>query len=174
MLVIEDDPNVSRLLEIYLEEAGYQVEVSASGEDGLARAQAGRFEAILLDVLLPGLDGWHVLTSLKSEPKTREVPVLIVSVVDDRQMGLALGAVDYLVKPIHRAALIGAMSRLEQGRAVPHADSLVLGIDDDPVALRLYQATLEGMGSWLRPRPAARRDCGWPGSSNRGASCWTC
>jgi len=146
VLVIEDDPNVSRLLEIYLEEAGYQVEVAASGEDGLARAQSGRFEAILLDVLLPGLDGWHVLTSLKSQPKTSEIPVLIVSVVDDRQMGLALGAVDSLGKPIHRAALIGAMSRLEQGRAVPHADSLVLGIDDDPVALRLYQATLEGMG----------------------------
>ncbi len=146
VLVIEDDPNVSRLLEIYLEEAGYQVAVAASGEDGLARAQADHFEAILLDVLLPGLDGWHVLTSLKSEPKTREIPVLIVSVVDDRKMGLALGAVDYLVKPIHRAALLGAMGRLEHGRAVPRADSLVLGIDDDPVALRLYQATLEGMG----------------------------
>ena len=146
VLVIEDDPNVSRLLEIYLEEAGYQVAVAASGEEGLARAQADRFDAILLDVLLPGLDGWHVLTSLKSQPKTREIPVLIVSVVDDQQMGLALGAVDYLVKPIDRAALIGAMSRLEQGRPVPHADSLVLGIDDDPVALRLYQATLEGMG----------------------------
>jgi signal transduction histidine kinase/DNA-binding response OmpR family regulator len=146
VLVIEDDPNVSRLLEIYLEEAGYQVEVAASGEDGLARAQTDCFDAILLDVLLPGLDGWHVLTSLKSEPKTREIPVLIVSVVDDLQMGLALGAVDYLVKPIHRAALIGAMGRLEQGRAVARADSLVLGIDDDPVALRLYQATLEGMG----------------------------
>ncbi len=146
VLLIEDDPNVSRLLEVYLEDAGYLVKVSASGEAGLAEAAADRFDAILLDVLLPGMDGWHVLTTLKSQPETREIPVLIVSVVEDRQMGLALGAVDYLVKPVQRAALIGSMSHLAQGRSVPDRDTLVLGIDDDPVALRLYQATLEGMG----------------------------
>ena len=146
VLVIEDDPNVSRLLEIYLVGAGYLVEVAPSGEAGLARAEATHFDAILLDVLLTGIDGWQVLTSLKAHARTREVPVLVVSVVDDREFGLALGAVDYLVKPINRDALLSAMARIKVTQAPARAESLVLSIDDDPAALRLYEAALHGSG----------------------------
>jgi len=122
------------------------VEVAPSGEAGLARAEATHFDAILLDVLLTGIDGWQVLTSLKAHARTREVPVLVVSVVDDREFGLALGAVDYLVKPINRDALLSAMARIKVTQAPARAESLVLSIDDDPAALRLYEAALHGSG----------------------------
>ncbi|HVB54571.1 MAG TPA: response regulator [Candidatus Acidoferrales bacterium] len=146
VLVIEDDPKVGRLLEIYLHGAGYAVEVEANGEMGLARAKAVNFDAILLDVVLPGIDGWQVLTSLKADPRTTEIPVLVVSVVDDRELGLALGAQDYLVKPISRGAVLGALSRVAKGHPSARSANLILGIDDDPAALRLYQATLRGSG----------------------------
>ncbi len=142
VLVIEDDDTASRLLEIYLHGAGYSVDRISSGEEGLARAASGGYLAILLDILLDGIDGWQVLNRLKADPATREIPVLVVSVVENRELGLALGAVDYLVKPINRGQLLQALARLESEHGRAAGKRLVLGIDDDPSALRLYQASL--------------------------------
>ena len=100
VLVIEDEPSSARLLQTYLVEAGYRVRMASNGETGLAMVRARRPAAIVLDVLLPGIDGWEVLRQLKSDPALRDVPVIIATVVDERGVGLALGAVDYLVKPV--------------------------------------------------------------------------
>ncbi|HEY2887169.1 MAG TPA: response regulator, partial [Candidatus Limnocylindrales bacterium] len=145
VLVIEDDPSAARLLREYLEADGYRVRVAVSGEAGLASARATRPGAILLDVLLPGLDGWEVLRRLKADAELRETPVIVVTVIDEREVGLALGAVDYLLKPVDRGALLSAVARY-----LPSASELapvrVLAIDDEQDALDLIAAALEPAG----------------------------
>jgi CheY-like chemotaxis protein len=97
--------------------------------------------AILLDVLLPGIDGWEVLRTLKRDPRTRDVPVVIVTVVDEHQVGLALGAVDYFVKPIDREMLL---SRLARHALLPAGTPplRVLVIDDDPASREVMTSHL--------------------------------
>ena len=146
--MIEDDPGAVRLLREYLEPAGYQVRLAVDGETGLRMAREHRPAAIILDVLLPGADGWDVLRQLKVGPETRDVPVVIVTVVDERQVGLALGAVDYLVKPIERDALLASLARFAMEPQTPGSDRhlRVLAVDDEPSALALIRAALEPEG----------------------------
>ncbi len=148
LLVIEDDPGAVRLLREYLEPAGYQVRLAVDGETGLRMAREHRPSAIILDVLLPGADGWDVLRQLKVAPDTRDVPVVIVTVVDERQVGLALGAVDYLVKPIDRDALLASLARFAIAPQLPGNGRhlRVLAVDDEPTALALIRAALEPEG----------------------------
>ena len=146
LLVVEDDPSAVRLLRAYLEPDGYDIDVAVDGERALAAAAASRPSAILLDVLLPGMDGWDVLRRLKADPDLREIPVVIVTVVEEREVGLALGAVDYLVKPIERDALLGALNRLDLRSAVPQAAVRVLAVDDEPAALSAIEAVLAPAG----------------------------
>jgi len=146
ILIIEDDVAAARLLSAQLEPAGYQVTVAATGEQGLATARACDPEAILLDIGLPGIDGWQVLAELKHDERLRHVPVFIVSVHDDAEIGLALGAVDYFVKPVDRVTLLSWMARHE---LIPPAMSRplnVLAIDDDPHSRQLIDATLSAEG----------------------------
>jgi signal transduction histidine kinase len=110
-LVIEDDRRSADLLEVLLEDAGYVVAVARDGAEGLARARDGAPAVIILDILLPRLGGWDVLARLKEHPATADIPVVIVSMVDERGAGLALGAAEYLVKPVDRAKLLGALAR---------------------------------------------------------------
>jgi len=111
VLVIEDDANAASLLRTYLSGAGYAVHVVGSGEAGLAHAARCAPDLILLDVLLPGMNGWTVLEKLKGDERLRHIPVVVVTVVDEREVGLALGAVDYFVKPIERGALLSMLER---------------------------------------------------------------
>ena len=146
VLIIEDDPSSVRLLQTYLADSGYQVAVAADGETGLRMAVEDPPVAILLDILLPRIDGWEVLRRLKSEPTVRDVPVVIVTVVDERNVGLALGAVDYFVKPIEREALLARLARhtfLAKVRTRPVG---IVAIDDDPAALDMIDATLSPYG----------------------------
>src|SRR5439155_21746481 len=92
VLLIEDEPSAARLLRTYLESAGYGITLARTGEDGLAIARRNRPDAILLDVQLPGIDGWEVLRRLKRDPDLLGVPVFMVTVLDNRDAGLALGA----------------------------------------------------------------------------------
>ena len=146
VLVIEDDPSSVRLLQAYLGESGYDVTVAPNGERGLELALADAPAAILLDILLPGIDGWEVLRRLKQDPSVRDVPVVIVTVVDERSVGLALGAVDYFVKPIERDALIARLDRHTFTTKVRTRTVRVLAIDDDPAALAMIDATLSPLG----------------------------
>lgn len=146
VLVIEDDRAAADLLSTQLQRAGYQVTVATSGEEGLEAARACDPEAILLDIQLPGVDGWQVLAELKSDDRLRHIPVVIISVHDATDFGLALGAVDYFVKPVDRSTLITWLAR--HGLIPPGTDRelTVLAIDDDPHSLDLIHASLQGEG----------------------------
>jgi signal transduction histidine kinase/DNA-binding response OmpR family regulator len=140
VLVIDDDSRAGELLNVYLRDAGYRMLRAPDGERGLEEARRERPAAIVLDVMLPGLDGWEVLRHLKADDSTSDIPVLMVSVIEGAEVGLALGAVDYLVKPIRRDTLVTALDRL----GLMHRDSRpsVLVVDDDPQALDLYERAM--------------------------------
>ena len=146
VLVIEDDPSAVRLLREYLEPAGYVLRHAENGERGLAMAREQRPAAVLLDVLVPRLDGWEVLRQLKADPSMDGVPVVMVTVVDEREVGLALGAVDYLVKPVQRDALLACLSRLGLDTVSTGRPSMILTVDDEPAALDLIDGYLAGSG----------------------------
>jgi signal transduction histidine kinase/CheY-like chemotaxis protein len=143
ILLIEDDPGAVRMLSTYLEAEGYRVGVATDGESGLDAARRELPDAIILDVLLPGMDGWEVLRHLKQDNRICDIPVVMVSVVDDEDVGLALGAVDYFVKPIDPDKLLTRLGRLSlYGRAAAEQPLRVLAIDDDPVTLATIEASL--------------------------------
>lgn len=146
ILVIEDDPGTVRLLRTYLEEAGHQVRVAVDGKAGLAAARDSPPGAIILDVLLPDIDGWEVLRELKADPAVRDVPVIVVTVVDERPLGLGLGAVDYFLKPVRREALLARLARYTFTTKVGRRSVRVLAIDDDPTALEHVRAALDPAG----------------------------
>ena len=145
ILLIEDDPSAVRLLREYLEPSGYTVHAASTGEAGLDLARQLRPAAVILDVLLPGADGWETLRRIKADDTLASLPVIIVTVVDEREVGLALGAADYIVKPIRRDALLQSLDRhvpRRSGGARPR----VLAVDDDSAALDFVRATLEPEG----------------------------
>ena len=112
VVVIEDDPGSMELLKLYLHSAGITVVGAGTGAAGLSFTRQIRPSAVILDLTLPDIDGWHLLSTLKGDPATTHVPVLIVSVVDERARGLALGAADYLVKPVGRDLVLGSLARI--------------------------------------------------------------
>lgn len=146
VLVVEDDPSAVRLLRAHLEPEGYTVRVSPDGEHALDDARAEAPMAILLDVLLPGIDGWEVLRRLKADPVLRVIPVVIVTVVDEKDVGLALGAVDYIVKPIDRDALLASLGRLTLTTKAKTGTVRILAVDDEPAALDALEEALRPAG----------------------------
>jgi DNA-binding response OmpR family regulator len=119
---------------------------TASGRQALAWLTKIRPDAVILDIMLPDLDGWEILQRLKADPATRSVPVMVVSIVDDRQLGLALGAIDYLVKPVSRDLLLEALGRLTFTTKVRTRTVTVLVVDADRDALGRYRHALEPEG----------------------------
>lgn len=100
ILVIDDDPSVQELMQRFLSREGFQVVTAASGQEGLLLAKEQFPDAIVLDVMMPNMNGWAVLTALKADPDLANIPVVMVSIVDDKNLGYALGASDYLLKPV--------------------------------------------------------------------------
>ena len=146
VLAIEDDPSAAELLRVYLEEAGFATATAPDGLTGIEWATNLRPAAIILDILLPDLDGWEVLQRLKGAEATRDIPVIVVSVVDDAPLGFALGAVDYFVKPVSRESLLGSLGRLTFTTKVLTRTVTALVIDADPAAGAGYRAQLEPDG----------------------------
>ena len=146
ILVIEDDPGAVRLLRTYLEAEGYVVQVATDGEAGIAAARANPPGAIILDVLLPGIDGWEVLRRLKVDPALRDVPVMVATVIDERNVAMNLGAVDYFVKPVRRDALLARLATYTFTTKVKERNIRVLVIDDDRVARDLVANALRPEG----------------------------
>ncbi|MDB5339333.1 MAG: arlR 1 [Planctomycetaceae bacterium] len=127
VLVIEDESDLRRLLTEILQEEGYAVDSAADGEDGLAKARAWTYDAIVLDLMLPKIDGWDVLETLR---ETHRTPVLILSARDalsDRVLGLDIGADDYLVKPFERLELLARLRALIRRAAGQPQASIGLG-----------------------------------------------
>ena len=110
VLVIDDDPSVRDLVTRFLVKEGYRVICAPDGEVGLQVAREQRPDAITLDVMMPRIDGWEVLRRLKADPEVGDIPVVMLSIVDNTGLGFALGASDYLTKPIDRQALIRALA----------------------------------------------------------------
>ena len=129
VLLIEDDPQSVELLRTQLTVAGYRVDVAPSGESGLAYAGNRPPDAIVLDVNLPGIDGFEVIRRLKANGRLTGIPVFFVTIIDERLAGLALGAADYFVKPVDQAALLGALARATATK--PHPRVLVVDHDDE-------------------------------------------
>ncbi len=128
ILAIDDDPSARDLLQRLLSKEGYHAIVAASGEEGLRLARATSPAAILLDVRMPDLDGWEVLTQLKSDPELANIPVVMISIEDERVEHCAPGAVDYLLKPIDSDRLLAI---LQPYQTEPSATS-VLVVEDNP------------------------------------------
>ena len=100
VLVIDDDPTVHDLMQRFLSREGFRMVAALGGEEGLRLAKELRPAVITLDVLMPGMDGWTVLTALKADAATADIPVIMLTILEEKRMGYALGAMDYLTKPI--------------------------------------------------------------------------
>ena len=144
VLLIDDDPDSHALLTRTLGREGFRVLSAKSGDAGLEIIRHGeRIDVILLDILMPEENGWQILHKLKHDEHTSHIPVILVSVVDEQQRGLALGASDYVMKPIERARLMGAIERLTQ--AAPRRDGQsveVLIVEDDEDTRELLRRML--------------------------------
>jgi CheY-like chemotaxis protein len=143
VLVIDDDPAARDLLRRTLEKEGYGVVLAASGEEGLrlARSQPPP-AAITLDVIMPGMDGWQVLAALKADPATAAIPVVVITMLDNTNVGFTLGAAGFMTKPVDRDRLASVLRQQTTLTTGP-----VLVVDDDPAARELVRRQLQG-GGW--------------------------
>jgi PAS domain S-box-containing protein len=141
VLVIDDAAEMHDLLRRSLVRDGYRVESALSGAAGIERARDVRPDAIILDVIMPNMDGWSVLTALKADAALADIPVIMLTMLDDRKLGFALGASEYLTKPVDAARLLGVLRR-HAADTTGH----VLIVDDDGLARTMLRRSLEQAG----------------------------
>ena len=127
VLAIDDDPMLHDLMKRFLAKEGFRVQSALGGEEGLRLARELHPDAITLDVMMPGMDGWAVLSALKADPDLAHTPVIMLTFTDGRNLSYTLGASDYIVKPIDRAQLIAVLNRHQRN----HSRSSVLVVDDN-------------------------------------------
>jgi len=144
ILVIDDDIIVRELLQNYLTNLGYAVATASDGHEGLKLAKKLRPDAIILDVLMPDMDGWRVLSSIKADSVLSDIPVIMASIEEEKNKGYALGATDYLMKPVSRAQLAGILDKYHIG---DDTEKLVMIVEDD-VVTRERMATLLKNAGW--------------------------
>jgi signal transduction histidine kinase/DNA-binding response OmpR family regulator len=140
VLVIDDDPNARDLISRVLLREGLQVECAANGEEGLQRAGTLHPDIIILDVLMPGMDGWAVLAALRARPDMADVPIIMATIVEDQARGFALGATEHLLKPLDGSRLTQILRRYQ-----PTAGH-VLVVEDDAALADLLRRNLEKEG----------------------------
>ena len=141
ILVVDDDATVRELVVRHLERAGFAAVAARGGQEGLRLVRELRPAAVTLDIMMPDLDGWTVLAAIKGDPELAGIPVVLMSIVDQKNRGYALGAADYLVKPVDRAKLVETLKNIcgaTAGRA--------LLVDDDEVVRRSVRQALEPLG----------------------------
>jgi CheY-like chemotaxis protein len=139
ILVIDDDPKAQDILRRYLEAEGHSVAIAADGKSGLALAAEINPSLITLDIMMPGMDGWSVLSQIKSDENLRDIPVVMVSIIGEKNMSQSLGAVDHLSKPVDRDKLKALVRRYSKlGRA--------LLVEDDDAARELVSRALASIG----------------------------
>lgn len=170
-LIVEDDDRSAELLQLYMEESGYRVTRTSSGEGVLAQAKALKPSIISLDIILPTKNGWEVLRELKDDPETAEIPVMVVSIMDNRQISFELGAMAYFVKPVRREDLAAKLGELQLNELLQrrrkhredhfqHGEPLhALVIDDNPNDRELITTTLNAAG--LTVATASDGEAGW-------------
>jgi len=144
VLVVEDDPASAELLSRQIEGAGFRTENARNGIEAMAMAKERKPVAITLDILLPEVDGWEVMTLLKRDEATSDIPVIIVSVVDDPELGRALGALDYFVKPVNAKELVQRLSNYNFKSG--DGQTLILVVDDEAANREWLKHVLEPLG----------------------------
>jgi signal transduction histidine kinase/CheY-like chemotaxis protein len=142
ILVVDDDPEACAIIERFLVKDGYQVYTAQSGEAALRLARELQPAAITLDVMMPDMDGWSVLRALKADPDLHSIPVVMMSMIEDRTRGYSLGAVDYLTKPVDREHLNKVLSRYYHPERVRD----VLLVEDDQDARAIMARDLQKAG----------------------------
>ena len=141
ILVVDDDATVRELVVRHLERAGFAVVAARGGQEGLRLVRELRPAAVTLDIMMPDLDGWTVLAAIKGDPALASIPVVLMSIIEEKNRGYALGAADYLVKPVDRTNLVETLTSIcgsTAGRA--------LLVDDDDVVRRGVRQALEPIG----------------------------
>jgi len=141
VLVVDDDATVRELVERHLERAGFAAVTARGGHEGLRLARELRPAIVTLDIMMPDLDGWTVLAAIKGDPELAGIPVVLMSIVDQKNRGYALGAADYLVKPVDRAKLVETLRNICGATA-----GRVLLVDDDEMVRRSVRQALEPIG----------------------------
>lgn len=143
LLAIDDDPTMRELMTRHLKDEGFTVVLATNGDEGLRLAREIHPDLITLDVLMPNMDGWSVLSQLKSDPALADIPVIMLTIVDDKEMGYALGANDYLAKPIDRERLVTSLKKFKCN----DPPCRVLVVEDDRKTRELLRRNLE-MEGW--------------------------
>ncbi len=143
VLVIDDDSITRELLKNYLSQLGYSVAVAADGEAGIKLAKKLRPDAILLDVRMPGMDGWRVLSTLKKDSLLSDIPVIMTSIEEELNQGYALGATDYLVKPVESNQLGAILNKYHVG---DESQRLVMVVEDDVINRELVAKIIKQEG----------------------------
>jgi signal transduction histidine kinase/DNA-binding response OmpR family regulator len=155
VLVVDDDPAARDLLAATLKGTGYRLVHAGSGEEALNLARMVRPDAITLDVMMPKPDGWEVLTALKADAELCDIPVVMVTIMPDRGIGLSLGAVDVLTKPVDRARLTALLHRLLR------RDGPVLVVEDDANSREMIRHVVEKMGIAIADAVNGRTALAW-------------
>jgi len=142
ILIIDDDLVVRDLLCGYLRKLGYQVAVASGGQEGLSLAKKLQPFAITLDVMMPDMDGWSVLSQLKADPELAEIPVIMLSIVEEKNRGYSLGAAEYLTKPISREQIAKILHKYNS-----HGNQArVMIVEDDQITRNMIVQVLEKIG----------------------------
>ncbi len=144
ILVVDDEAIAQELLVRYLAADGYRTAVAGSARETFEQVRKQPPDAITLDIMMSGTSGWEILHVLKSDPATAQIPVIVVSIVDERQMGVLLGADEYFVKPVDRMALLRALERVLGSSSRKNRSCLV--VDDDPLARTLMLEVVRSLG----------------------------
>lgn len=159
VLVVDDDPISRDLIQRALARQGLHIEVAGGGEQALRLAKQLRPDAITLDVIMPGMDGWAVLSALKADPDLAEIPVILLSFVGNKSLGFALGASDYLTKPVdgkRLAALLNKYRRDQDGVASNNLTCQILIVEDDVATREILRRILERQGWAVREADSGR------------------
>ncbi|MCR4289871.1 MAG: response regulator [Candidatus Scalindua sp.] len=146
ILVVEDNRMAADLLTVYLTNEGYNVIVAVDGKEAIKKAKEFKPFLITLDIMLPKVDGWEVLSELKNFPDTADIPVIIVSIVDNKDLGYSLGAASYLMKPVDRKILINTVKIITSNLSAKDKPVEILVVDDDEKAVKYIRAILENAG----------------------------
>jgi CheY-like chemotaxis protein len=141
VLVVDDDATVRELVARHLERAGFSVTTAAGGQEALRLARELKPSAMTLDIMMPDIDGWTVLAAIKGDPALAGIPVVLMTIVEEKNRGFALGAADYLVKPVDRTKLVETLRSI-----CGSAARRVLLIDDDDIVRRSVRLALEPIG----------------------------
>lgn len=155
ILAVDDDPSAIYVLKKYLESEGYQVLAAHNGAEAIRLAREVRPFAITLDIMIPGKDGWDVINEIKGDPATEHIPIVVISILDNKALGFSLGATDYLTKPVDKDTVLCSLKKLLPPKCMDCTPRVLL-VDDDPIHIMAMKAVLTGNGYKVMVAPGGR------------------